>query len=415
MTVKKLAGSAAVLAATACLTTALPATAQPTGPPSSATTTAPPSTTTAPPSTTVTEEPTSSTTSPGGTDTADPGEGAITERYESLPTEVRKLVGEPTAEEVLVDDELRYRDHENARFYWTPEHGVKIVFGGILDKFLALGGHEVVGVPTTDELGTEDGARYGEFVTAQGSVETAIYYTEETGAHLMRGMLLQHWRGLGAGEGLGYPTTDTLRTPDGEGRYNHFLDDDGTEASIYWTQPTGPRAVQGAIRDEWASGGWEAGPLGYPTTDELTSKDGVGKYNHFTGDGTFPAVVAWSAGTGAHSVRGTIAAKYLDLYGPSGTLGFPTTDELGTPDGRGRFNHFTGTGGASIYWTGSTGAHAVYGAIRDRWARLGWERSYLGYPLTDEFEVPWGRSGEFEHGYVDWHRDTGEVFDFPRS
>ncbi|HEY6798557.1 MAG TPA: hypothetical protein VI248_28090 [Kineosporiaceae bacterium] len=78
------------------------------------------------------------------------------------------------------------------------------------------------------------------------------------------------------------------------------------------------------------------------------------------------------------------------------------TDELPTPDGRGRFNHFDG--GASIYWTSRTGARLVKGAIRDEWARRGWERSALGYPVSDE--GPRAGSGErlsrFEHGEIRW-------------
>ena len=66
-------------------------------------------------------------------------------------------------------------------------------------------------------------------------------------------------------------------------------------------------------------------------------------------------------------------------------MGFPVTDELGTPDGRGRFNHFEG---GSIYWTPQTHAHEVHGAIRDKWASMGWERSRLGYPIGDEKGPP---------------------------
>ena len=31
---------------------------------------------------------------------------------------------------------------------------------------------------------------------------------------------------------------------------------------------------------KWASLRWEAGILGYPLTDELTTPDGVGRFNH---------------------------------------------------------------------------------------------------------------------------------------
>ena len=77
-----------------------------------------------------------------------------------------------------------------------------------------------------------------------------------------------------------------------------------------------------------------------------------------------------------------ITAKYDALGGVSGILG--TTDGAISPcpDGHGFFRHFWNNG--SIYWTPSTGAQAVRGAIREKWASLGWERSFLGYPVTDQ-------------------------------
>lgn len=94
--------------------------------------------------------------------------------------------------------------------------------------------------------------------------------------------------------------------------------------------------------------------------------------------------IYYSSSTGAHEVHGDIRAKYNALGGANGVLGIPVTDETGTPDGIGRFNHFTG---GSIYWTPHTGPMMVRGAIRDKWASLGWERSSLGYPVADEHRM----------------------------
>jgi hypothetical protein len=89
-------------------------------------------------------------------------------------------------------------------------------------------------------------------------------------------------------------------------------------------------------------------------------------------------------GQPAHEVHGDIRAKYVVLNGPAGPLGMPQTDESGTPDGVGRYNHFTG---GSIYWTPRTGPFAVRGKVRDRWAAMGWERSALGYPVRDQHRM----------------------------
>lgn len=107
---------------------------------------------------------------------------------------------------------------------------------------------------------------------------------------------------------------------------------------------------------------------------------------------------------------GPTLTRYRALGGPGGLLGFPTTDTAATPDGRGRFTHFTGTGGASLYVNPARNqAYAVYGAIRVRWSQLGWERSRLGYPTSDEVAVSGGRRNTFDRGSLTWNARTGAV------
>lgn len=61
-------------------------------------------------------------------------------------------------------------------------------------------------------------------------------------------------------------------------------------------------------------------------------------------------------------------------------LGFPTSDEIVAPDGAGRYSTFQH---GAIYWSPTTGAHSVIGTIYDQWAAAGYERSDLGYPVSD--------------------------------
>ena len=113
----------------------------------------------------------------------------------------------------------------------------------------------------------------------------------------------------------------------------------------------------------------------------------------------------------AFAVWGAIHAKWQQIGGMDGPLGAPHTDELPTPDKRGRFNHFKG---GSIYWTPQTGAHIVWGAIRGLWSRMSWERGPLGYPLTDEIATPkpkdYGRFNHFEGGSIYWTPATGAQY-----
>lgn len=104
-------------------------------------------------------------------------------------------------------------------------------------------------------------------------------------------------------------------------------------------------------------------------------------------------------------VIGAILKKYNKLGACSGFLKKPKTKELTTPDGIGRYNHFEH---GSIYWSPKTGAHEVHGAIRSKWASMGWEKSYLGYPTSDELRGSNGkRYSKFQGGIIYWTQKKG--------
>ena len=101
-----------------------------------------------------------------------------------------------------------------------------------------------------------------------------------------------------------------------------------------------------------------------------------------------------------------IGKKYQELGGASGWLGVSASAVSSALDGRGLYQHFQN---GSIYWSPETKAHEVYGLIREKWASLGWERSFLGYPLTDELVTPDGRGryNHFQGGSIYWTPGTG--------
>ena len=161
-----------------------------------------------------------------------------------------------------------------------------------------------------------------------------------------------------------------------------------------------------AIDDKYLSLGGPGGFLGQPIdagagNQEMNTADGRGRCRDFERGSIY-----WTPQTGAHEVHGDIRIKWAQLGGERSFLGFPMTDELGTPDGRGRFNHFEG---GSIYWTPETHAHEVHGAIRDKWASMGWERSRMGYPISDEKGSPDGRGrfSNFQGGAILWTPEGG--------
>jgi len=108
-----------------------------------------------------------------------------------------------------------------------------------------------------------------------------------------------------------------------------------------------------------------------------------------------------------------IESKYHSLGGSGGVLGAQTGHGV-APDGAGAYVHYEN---GSIYYSPETGAHEVRGAIRDKYAALGWERSALGYPISDEIAVGGpegqplaaapGRASHFQYGAIYWQKDIG--------
>ena len=168
--------------------------------------------------------------------------------------------------------------------------------------------------------------------------------------------------------------------------------------------------VIGAILEKWAEKGWAAGPLGFPETDEADTGDSAGRFNNFQG-----GAVYWrrDGDIGAHEVHGSIFARWNAIGRER--FGYPVTDEIGARDDVGRFNHFRTfaadgrTFDSSIFWTPSTGAHEVFGAIRDKWASLGWNDGQLGYPLDAEAAASGGRIQHFQHGGIFFGKDGAVV------
>jgi uncharacterized protein with LGFP repeats len=263
----------------------------------------------------------------------------------------------------------------------------RFVLSPISDKYFGqLGGYSgVLGPPIGPEQVCPD--NIGHFQYFQNG---AIYWSPSTQAHDVIGPILSKWGSMGWERSiLGYPTYDYSTTGRGDGKFNYFQG-----GLIEWSPATGVSEIHGPILQEFAKMGYEGGPLGYPTSDVLNTVRNTGNISYFQN-----GVILWSQSTGAHEVQNVIWDEYAHMGYEQGILGFPTTDESGTPDGIGRYNHFQG---GSIYWTWQTGAHEVHGEIGYQWASMGWERNPLGYPISDEMnaEVPADRMQFFQNGEI---------------
>jgi hypothetical protein len=156
-------------------------------------------------------------------------------------------------------------------------------------------------------------------------------------------------------------------------------------AAFFKPRPLSPPPLAGraAVDQKYRLAGGETGFLGAPAFDARPVQDRAdGWYRDFHG-----VIVG--------AVPATIAARHL----PPGTPPAPghrPWSGLGTPFA------------SSIYWSAGTGAHIVTAEIRDAWLATGGPTGPLGYPTTDEAPDPaGGRAVQFQNGRIVWTVETG--------
>jgi uncharacterized protein with LGFP repeats len=107
-------------------------------------------------------------------------------------------------------------------------------------------------------------------------------------------------------------------------------------------------------------------------------------------------------------VYGDIYNKWKELGLERGFLGFPVTDEMYTLGKDATFIIFEG---GAIYRSSLTGTHEIHGSIFDKWKNMGAERSFLGYPITDEIPLSEGKGAihYFQGGAIVFTKETGAL------
>lgn len=164
--------------------------------------------------------------------------------------------------------------------------------------------------------------------------------------------------------------------------------------------------IFGAIRDKWIALGAANSPVGVPTGVEGPTFDGKGRAQSFSA-----GTISWHPSTGAHAVFGDIGARWRQIGREA--FGYPVNDESAA--GGGRFNDFralqlAGQPTASIYWSPQTGAHEIFGGIREKWLGIGGPSSSLGYPVGHEQDQPGGgHVQQFQRGKIVWTPQGGAV------
>ncbi|TFF35548.1 LGFP repeat-containing protein [Mucilaginibacter psychrotolerans] len=256
------------------------------------------------------------------------------------------------------------------------------VYGAIALKYNDLGTiRSEIGYPQMDEAKMKDGAY-------QFFDKGAIYWSPKTGAHLVRGNVLQRYMNEKYANGfLGFPADDLKITPDGKAVYCYF-----EGSCIYNNNKYGAFAVAGDILRKWGEERYERGFLGYPIAEAKAARLGS-KSNEITQwsqefeggmlvantDGSLLQLVPGMSMQNARDFPG-IYATYQALGGVSSWLGYPTEKAI---HGNGVWLQQFLRGYIYRKDNDAIGYTIRKGAIWNEFAKRGWEIG-CGYPTDNE-------------------------------
>lgn len=154
--------------------------------------------------------------------------------------------------------------------------------------------------------------------------------------------------------------------------------------------------LKGAIGSYYRNNGG-ANTFGNPITGERSIHGGV--VQSFSKNGKTTNIY-WSSSTGAHAVvmNSGIGTKFSGKGAERG-YGLPTTSERKIANGSYQvFRNPTTGKHTKIMWSSKTGTKAIeeWTAIGSAFARNGYEHR-VGFPLTDERRTSWGAYQQFQH------------------
>ena len=294
--------------------------------------------------------------------------------------------------------------------FFTPDTGARLMYGPILEKYRELGGpaDSDLGFPNIDE-GPGRISPDSRNSTFSAADQPVIFWTPDTGAWVVRGAINAAWDALGGSAGaLGVPVAD--ETFDADVVSQKFTGGQisfDTRTQKFTTDPedlaaqlgdvTFPGDATSAINTAYRAAGGASGPLGARQGDPFAiGSDGMGQ--SFAGGKIF-----YSPAAGAHAVTGAILEKYEAAGGPDGDLGFPNAAEVdgGVPNSR--MSSFAAQDNPVIFWTSDHGATVVRGAMKTAWDKLGGATGALGVPLSDQSTDGDTVTQKFSGGQISWN------------
>jgi hypothetical protein len=153
---------------------------------------------------------------------------------------------------------------------------------------------------------------------------------------------------------------------DGKGTYVRYQG-----GAIYSTSAHGSRALSNWVLEKWNAEGGPSGRLGYPTSDRISTRDSG--WIHLFQKGA----ITDSASTATQTVWDIRYTKWRDAGRESGILGYPTSAVVFNLRDKGWIQTFQN---GAITDSVSTTTQIVYDIRWTKWREAGREGGVLGYP-----------------------------------
>lgn len=242
--------------------------------------------------------------------------GDILKRYKELNGPLGKL-GFPRSDEINGRKPgSRVSAFENGAIYFSGSTGTHEIIDYIYAKYINLGGESsFLGLP----ISQEETLNGGIIAVFEGG---RIYYSEKTGAHEVHGDILQRYLSFSIEErnSFGYPISDEMDILNSNGSTTGKKLSQFENATIYWSMETGAHIVYGAILKRYIELGGPLGKMGMPLTNEEGIPDINTRYNDFVN-----GVIVWKPEWGTRDIFNlqlrlgeVISGQIDDGYGYSG-------------------------------------------------------------------------------------------------
>lgn len=136
---------------------------------------------------------------------------------------------------------------------------------------------------------------------------------------------------------------------------------------------------------------------GAPTSNQKTLTKPSGAVQYFKNGRVY-----WSKSTGARFVKGAILTAYKKQNTHRSSIGYPSSGQIKTKTAT--YQKFQK---GRIVWSSKTGAKTVKGAILTRWVKAGGTGSKVGIPTGNQYKSGKNIRQNFTKGYMTYNKKSG--------